>query len=264
MYCRITSWIDADFELDAVEVLVAKVNIDIKPRSCPNPFRTASRGVLPVAILGTEDFDVTLVDPFSVQLEGVSPLRDSLEDVSTPVDRELDSCACTTEGADGYMDMTLKFKNQEILVALDSVYDGEVRVLTLTGATYDGMPIEGQDCVIIIRKKKAGAISDLSNTARLTTDAPDRVSLGSNYPNPFNPETDILFSLPERTQVSLVIYNILGEKVRILVTGDMDAGIHTIHWDGTDEDGNKVASGIYFYRLKADDFAETKKMILMK
>jgi uncharacterized repeat protein (TIGR01451 family) len=240
------------------------VDIDIKPRSCPNPLRTASRGVFPVAILGTDEFDVTTVDPSTVQLEGVPALRDWLEDVSTPIDRDEDSCACTTEGVDGFMDMTLKFDNQQILAALDSVTDGETRVLTLTGATYDGVPLLGRDCVKIIRKIKSADISSISNVAKSTTDIPSTVTLGSNYPNPFNPETDISFSLPEKTQVSLVIYNVLGEKVKTLLSAEMDVGIHTIHWDGKDEDGNKVASGIYFYRLKADDFVKTKRMILMK
>jgi len=88
--------------------------------------------------------------------------------------------------------------------------------------------------------------------------------LAKNYPNPFNPETDISFSLPERTQVSLIVYNILGEKVKTLVSGDMDAGTHTIHRNGRDEAGNSVASGIYFYRLKTESFDQTRKMVLMK
>lgn len=131
---------------------IAECAIDIKPQSCPNPFNTKNKGVLPVAILGTENFDVTTVDPATVLLEGVAPLRDSFEDVSRPVDPEADPCECTTEGADGYMDMTLKFDHQEILMALEPVSDREVRVLTLTGMTYDGMTIEGKDCVVIIKK----------------------------------------------------------------------------------------------------------------
>jgi hypothetical protein len=89
-------------------------------------------------------------------------------------------------------------------------------------------------------------------------------SLSQNYPNPFNPETDISFSLPEKTEASLVIYNMLGEKIKTLMTGYMRTGTHTIHWNGRDEAGNSVASGIYFYRLKTGGFVETKKMVLMK
>lgn len=88
--------------------------------------------------------------------------------------------------------------------------------------------------------------------------------LDQNYPNPFNPETDISFSLPEKTEASLVIYNILGEKIKTLVTGYMRAGTHTLHWNGRDEAGMPIASGIYFYRLKTETFDQTMKMVLMK
>ncbi len=248
-----TTWALLTLQKVSPEIVIS-IELDIKPQSCPNPLNTKSKGVLPVAILGTEDFDVSTVDPATVLLEGVSPLRWDFEDVSTPVDPRYDTCDCTTDGADGYMDMTLKFDRQAIVAALGPVSDGEVRVLTLTGMTYDSTDIEGQDCVRIIRKGKS----------KLSTEIANGFSLGSNYPNPFNPETEISFSLPERTQVSLVIYNVLGEKVETLVNGQMDAGTHTIHWNGRDEAGNSVASGIYFYRLKAEDFDQTMKMVLMK
>jgi hypothetical protein len=105
--------------------------------------------------------------------------------------------------------------------------------------------------------------SDVENT----TDEADVIagySLWQNYPNPFNPETDISFSLPEKTEASLVIYNILGEKIKTLVTGYMRAGTHTVHWNGRDEAGMPIASGIYFYRLKTETFDQTMKMVLMK
>ena len=254
-------WADGDTTLTTTWALLTlqkvsvqlglTINLDIKPTSCPNPFNVKSKGVLPVAILGTEDFDVMMVDPSSVLLEGVSPIRWSYEDVATPVGPDADTCECTTLGPDGYLDLTLKFDHQAIAAALGPVVDGEVRILTLSGMTYDSIPIEGQDCVIILKKGKlsSGSIG---------------LSLGGNYPNPFNPETEISFSLLERTQVSLVIYNILGEKVKTLVSGEMDAGTHTIHWNGRNEAGNSVASGIYFYRLKAEDFDQTMKMVLMK
>ncbi len=94
--------------------------------------------------------------------------------------------------------------------------------------------------------------------------SPDQFTLSQNYPNPFNPETYICFSLPERTQVSLVIYNLMGEKVKTLATGEMDAGAYSIYWNGKDEAGKSVASGIYFYRLVAGENSVTKKMVLAK
>jgi hypothetical protein len=99
---------------------------------------------------------------------------------------------------------------------------------------------------------------------KLSADMPTEFNLGDAHPNPFNPETEISFSLPERSQASLVIYNILGEKVKILVDQSMEAGVHTVHWNGKDQAGNPVASGIYFYKLTAGDLFLAKKMVLTK
>ncbi len=145
---------------DDIEGLVlgspTAVDIDIKPGSCPNPLDVRGRGVLPVAIQGTDQFDVTQVDPASVQLEGVPPLRWDLEDVATPfAGVPEDANDCTEEGPDGFLDLTLKFGNQELVAALGPVDDGDVLLLTLTGnlkAEFGGTPIEGQD-VVVIRKK---------------------------------------------------------------------------------------------------------------
>ena len=132
-----------------------EVSIDIKPTSCPNPLNVKSKGVLPVAILGTADFDVTTVDPATVELEGVEPLRWAFEDVATPYDGTPEECYdCTTAGPDGYLDLTLKFDTQEVVDALDTVNDGDCVVLELTGElTGDGL-ISGWDVVRIIKKGK--------------------------------------------------------------------------------------------------------------
>ena len=131
------------------------VAVDIKPQSCPNPLNVKRKGVLPVAILGTEDLDVTEIDPASIMLAGVSPLRWALEDVATPyapfVGKE-DSMDCNTLGPDGYLDLTLKFDAQEIVAALGGVSDGDVLILTLTGNLLNGITINGEDVIIIIKK----------------------------------------------------------------------------------------------------------------
>jgi len=129
------------------------VRVDIKPGSCPNPLNVKDKGVLPVAILGSEDFDVWTIDTASIRLEGVAPIRSSYEDVSTPVPDGADVCECTTAGPDGYLDLTLKFNVQDIVAALGEVNDGDVLELTLTGALADslgGTAIAGTDCVVII------------------------------------------------------------------------------------------------------------------
>ncbi|MFH1685991.1 MAG: T9SS type A sorting domain-containing protein [bacterium] len=96
------------------------------------------------------------------------------------------------------------------------------------------------------------------------SELPDRFELGQNYPNPFNPETWIEFALPRQAMVHLEIYNILGRRVRVLVDGSVGVGRKIVLWDGTDDGGKAVSSGVYFYRLQADDFLATRKMLLMR
>jgi hypothetical protein len=93
---------------------------------------------------------------------------------------------------------------------------------------------------------------------------PTTFSLSNAYPNPFNPTTNIQFSVAKSENVKLVIFNILGQKIMTLVNGEMKPGKYTATWNGKDEFGSSVASGIYFYRLESQSFNSTKKMILMK
>lgn len=96
------------------------------------------------------------------------------------------------------------------------------------------------------------------------TTTPYRWSLSHNYPNPFNPSTTILYSLASRSHVTITIYNVLGQEVNVLVDDVKSAGEYTASWDGSDFGGRGVASGIYFYRMIADDHSETAKMILLR
>lgn len=89
--------------------------------------------------------------------------------------------------------------------------------------------------------------------------------LNQNYPNPFNPITTISFSLPENSSVELNIYNIRGQKVRSLLDDQRDKGSHSIVWNGRNDNGNSVSSGIYFYKLEANNRTiDTKKCVLLK
>jgi methionine-rich copper-binding protein CopC len=98
----------------------------------------------------------------------------------------------------------------------------------------------------------------------LNADLPRTFRLGQNYPNPFNPTTAIEFSVPERADVKLDIYNILGRKVKTLVDREMTAGDYTVQWDGTNQSGHSVATGVYLYRLTAGDHSASRKMLLLK
>lgn len=88
--------------------------------------------------------------------------------------------------------------------------------------------------------------------------------LNGNFPNPFNPVTNIKFSLKEAAPVSIDIYNVAGQKVKTLVNGKAKAGANQVTWNGTDNNGKKVASGVYFYRMSSGKYSSTKKMVLMK
>ncbi|MFZ1683506.1 MAG: FlgD immunoglobulin-like domain containing protein [Candidatus Zixiibacteriota bacterium] len=93
---------------------------------------------------------------------------------------------------------------------------------------------------------------------------PHDFALTQNYPNPFNPTTQIEFSLPKASSVRLDVYNILGNLVRTIVDQPYSAGIHQVTFDGRNSAGTPVASGLYFYRLTAGQFVQTKKMVLLK
>ena len=135
-----------------------EVPVDLKPQSCPNPLNVKRKGVLPVAILGTDDFEVTQVDPASVRLEGVAPLRSNIEDVATPFDDSVpneDCSDCTGQGPDGFEDLTLKFDAQQVIAAIGAVTDKECLLLELTGnlkAEFGGTPIVGEDVILILKK----------------------------------------------------------------------------------------------------------------
>ncbi|MFA6307929.1 MAG: PKD domain-containing protein [Patescibacteria group bacterium] len=91
-----------------------------------------------------------------------------------------------------------------------------------------------------------------------------KIELAENYPNPFNPSTTISYSLPTSQHVSLVVYNILGQTVTTLVDGMKEAGEHSVIWDGRNDHGSPVSSGMYFYRLTTTENSIVRKMILLK
>jgi hypothetical protein len=140
------------------------VPVDIKPTSCPNPLNTKSQGVLPVAILGTEEFDVTQINPATVRIilipggEKAVPLRWAMEDVATPYEPFLgkEGCMeCNELGRDGFMDLTVKFRTQEVVALLGEIADGDCVVLKVTALLkkgFGGTLCMGEDVVRIILK----------------------------------------------------------------------------------------------------------------
>ena len=148
-----TAWALLTLERAVPPPPVTDYPFDIKPTSCPNPFNCKSKGLVPAAILGTEELDVTQIDPATILLEGVAPVRWDYEDVATPYEPFLgkeDCLDCTTEGPDGYLDLTLKFDTQALLAALGDPADGECIVVSFEGALreeFGGGAITGEDVI---------------------------------------------------------------------------------------------------------------------
>ena len=106
-------------------------------------------------------------------------------------------------------------------------------------------------------------VDDLGLEAELRL-VPSSYGLSQNFPNPFNPSTEIRYQLPESGVVRLVVYDLLGRTVRVLMEGPAEAGHHVITWDGLDDLGRPAASGMYLLRLEAGNFAPVRKMMLMR
>ena len=91
-----------------------------------------------------------------------------------------------------------------------------------------------------------------------------KYSLNQNYPNPFNPVTTIDYILPENGLVNITIFDMMGKEVKTLLKSPQTAGYKSIQWNATNNQGDAVSAGIYLYRIKVEDFIQTKKMVLLK
>ncbi len=107
-------------------------------------------------------------------------------------------------------------------------------------------------------------LTSLTSLAKFSDNLPRQFSLAQNYPNPFNPGTSIDFNLPVASRTTVDVYNVVGEKVTTLIDRFLPAGKYSVSWDGAYANGKPASSGVYFYRLRAGEFADTKKMMLVK
>jgi flagellar hook assembly protein FlgD len=107
-------------------------------------------------------------------------------------------------------------------------------------------------------------MQNITNTNVTPAETPKSTKLAQNFPNPFNPSTTIKFDLKDKGFVSLKVYNVAGQLVRTLVNGERDANSYTVTWDGKNDRGGAVASGIYFYKMETKDFSQTKKMVMLR
>lgn len=159
------------------------------------------------------------------------------------------------------------FSNSNGEYIVDSLQPGTYRAMVFA-TDYNplkyGVPIDVDACIIsgvnfkMVRKHK----TDVEDTN--TISLPKEISLGQNYPNPFNPTTTIRFEISDRQQISLKVYNVLGQVVKTLVNETKAPGVYYQIWDGKDDNGQKVSSGVYFYKLNVGNVSKTKKMMMLK
>ena len=110
----------------------------------------------------------------------------------------------------------------------------------------------------------ASGTSQLSIGGNSSNGFPDRFTTHPNFPNPFNPTTQIRYDLPEEQNVTITIYDVMGRNIRNLINSNQTAGYHSIHWDAKNDIGEGVAAGMYIYTIQAGEFRATKKMVLLK
>lgn len=214
--------------------LILNVSIDIKPGSYPNTINPKSKGVISVAILTTNDFDATTVDPLSIKFGPNGALefhgKGHIEDVD----------------GDGDIDMVLHFNTQ-----MTGIQYGDTKA-SLSGKTIGGQAITGMDAI-----QTVGVIP--KESAEVQASLPEGYALFQNHPNPFNPSTTIKFTILKSSFVTLKVFDLIGREVSSLVNEEKVPDTYDVKFNG-----DNLSSGIYFYRLQAGDYSETKKLLLLK
>jgi hypothetical protein len=204
-------------------------------------------------------------NPISVTMQGGWPAPSLLS--VTP------ASASTGDALEVQIDGSLFAKTPEVelvdgattLTATSVYWAGKDRVM----ATFDlaGAPAALYDVVVFNPGGASAALVDafeIDGTATAAGDLPKQFALLPNYPNPFNPSTTIRFQVPSHTHVALRVYDVSGALVRTLVNESKAPGAYALEWDGRDDRGTTVSSGVYFYRLVAGEFSDVRKMTLVK
>ncbi|MFC1550003.1 T9SS type A sorting domain-containing protein [Candidatus Neomarinimicrobiota bacterium] len=242
------------------------VEIDIMPGDESNLINcTKETGVLPVAILSTSSFNATTIDHTTVRIgKGGTWAAEKHINKKTGIPKR----HVEDVDEDGDMDLVFHFKYGETGITCEDTD------ACLRGETYSGTVITGCSPISIEIKTSTKLIVDTEETkdVDMTETAesmdilklPEKYSLGSNYPNPFNPITTIKYQLPENSYVTLTIYDIMGREIRQLINQSQQAGFKSIIWDSKDQYGKSVSGGVYIYHLQAGSFSKSMKMILLK
>lgn len=198
----------------------------------------------------------------------------SVDNINPGIPGPLTLLSATEDGVEiGWeMSMADDFQYFEVYRATNPGFTDADVFATIEPMFSDGDVVIGQTYYYAVSAVDAnGNMSETTNvvsTSIVSVDdlemIPTVYGLSQNYPNPFNPTTSIEFALPEASEVSLEIYNLLGQKVRTLVNGYVPAGYINTSWDGLDQNGKEISSGTYIYRLQTAEQTLSKKMVLMK
>jgi hypothetical protein len=201
--------------------------------------------------------NVTVANPFTIP-----PLTDAAPNFR----RTLRGSAPLFLGNVGTLTFTVKIDNPTIAAVSITAAPTESLIVvsklsgtaTVTITATDGFDGSRKDYPTTVNVVRTTGVETLGGL-------PTEFALDQNFPNPFNPSTTIRFSLPKESPVTLVIYNVLGVSVRTLVNGEnLNAANHQVAWDGKDDNGLTVPSGVYLYRISAGAFQTAKKMTLLK
>jgi hypothetical protein len=169
--------------------------------------------------------------------------------------------------SNAYLHDTLVFTTGYYTTAVWAISQASLLPVMLASCNRGGSMVAGNEDVLFLTSGQAVLGYDLRGPTAVDDSQPplpDEFALLGNYPNPFNPTTTIEYSLQTTQNVQLVIYNTLGRRVRSLVNQRESYGIHRVRWDGRDDTGSAVASGVYYYRLAAGDDARIGKMVLIR
>ena len=147
----------------------------------------------------------------------------------------------------------------DITARLQDIVTGQIIDVPMVGSGVYGLDNFG-----VFNQMKFTVYYNILPSDVVTISVPEEFTLSQNYPNPFNPTTEVRFQIPETSNVTLRIYDMLGQEVRTLFAGEALRGTYTVQWDGLNGAGTKMSSGSYIYRMIAADFVQSKKMILLK
>jgi lysophospholipase L1-like esterase len=128
----------------------------------------------------------------------------------------------------------------------------------------DSSAVAGRKYYYKLDDISSGGVRTSHGPVMVETSLPQQFQLLQNYPNPFNPQTRIRFQLPKAATIRISIYNVLGQEVRRLIDRQMEPGYHEVQWDGRNETGMQVGSGVFYYRIEAAEFRDTKKMVMLR